>query len=304
MVLATPALAQDGKPAFELKGHEQAILALAFSPDGKRLASVADDAKLKVWDVASKAEIASFDGMATNRNRVAWTPDGASVVALGNGMTIKVCDVAAKKERSFPTGDLRGGAASFSLSPDGKTIAVVGRATLRLFDIESGKQRSETTVHDQHGVQAVAYSKDGKTLATAGTDRKLSLVNAVDGKVTKTFDTEGRGVGLAFAPDGKSIFVCTDNQVVQRIDCAGGEPRTIYEKSLPTLDVQVSADGKLLAIAGAGRGPTITTTVDFKIRQPKLDSDDANKAAAFAPDGKSLAGGANGGVISIWKLAD
>lgn len=300
---AVIAVAQEHKPAFEMKGHDRPVLSLAFSPDGKRLATAADDEKLIIWDVEKKAEIATLKGHTTNENHVSWTPDGKRVVAIGNDSNIRVWDVDAKKEvRSIAVGDISGGARDAALSPDGKTIAIVGRGTLRLHDLESGKQTASYVVHEQYGVNAVAWSPDGKTIATGGTDRKLNLLSAADGKVTKTLDTDGRGVCLAFSPDGAKVYLATDSQHLQGFDVASGEAVTLVDKSLPTLDVQPSRDGKLLVVGGTARGPMVIDLATSKVREPKMDSDDWIKAVAISPNGKLVAGGANGGAISVWAL--
>ncbi|TWT40416.1 translocation protein TolB [Phycisphaerae bacterium RAS1] len=296
-------LGQGVRPAVELRAHERPVLALAFSPDGKRLASVADDEKLIIWDLDAKAAYATFDGHATNQNRVCWTPDGKRLVAIGNDSNIRVWDVENKKAfKAIPAGDISGGPRGLALSPDGARIAVVGRSTLRLFDFESAKQAASYTVHEQYGVQAVAWSADGKTIATAGTDRKLNLVNAADGAVLRACETDGRGVCAAFAPDGKTVYVGTDSQYLQAFDVSSGEGGKLLEKSLPILDIQPTAGGTQLVVGGPGHGPLIMELPQRKIREPKLDSDDWVKAAAVSPDGKLVAGGANGGAIYLWPV--
>jgi WD40 repeat protein len=299
--MVTCAMTQPIEPAFELKGHEKPVLDVAFSPDGKRLASVADDGMMRVWDLEKRAEIASFKGCRQNRNRACWTRDGAQVISIGDDQTIRRWDIEAKKElKAIPVGDLSGGAQDIALSPDSKKMAVVARSALSLYDLSSGAETSRHVVHEQYSVDAVEWSHDGQTIATAGSDRKLTILAAASGAVSRVVETKGRPLSIAFARDNKSLFVSTDSRIVQHFDVSTGTGEDIDLGSLPALDLHLSPDGKFLIIGGPGRGPVIFELATKKAREPKLDSNDWVKAAAMSPDGKLIVGGANGGVVYGW----
>jgi WD40 repeat protein len=199
---------------------------------------------------------------------------------------------------------MSGGAEDIALSPDSKRLAVVARSTLRMYDLGSGAETSRHVVHEQYGVDAVTWSPDGATLATGGTDRKVTLLEAASGAVRKVLETDGRPTCIAFTPDSKSLFVATDNRIIQRFDVASGTAEKIDLGALPAHDLHVSSDGGLLVIGGPGRGPVTLdlATAPPKIRDPKLESDDWVKAAAISPDGKLIVGGANGGTIYGWSV--
>jgi WD40 repeat protein len=290
-------------PAFELKGHDRPVLDVAFSADGKRLASVADDGMLRIWDLQTRTESASFKGCSQNNNRVCWTGDGAEVVTIGDDQTIRRWDVEAKKElKAIPLSDMSGGAEDIALSPDSKKLAVVARSTLRIYDLSSGAEVSRHVVHEQYGVDGVAWSPDGSMIATGGTDRKVTILEAATGAVRRLLETDGRPACLAFTPDIKTLFVSTDNRIVQQFDVATGAKEKIDLGSLPALDLHLSSDGKRLVIGGPGRGPVSLDLTTKKIREPKLESDDWVKSAAISPDAKLVIGGANGGTIYGWSV--
>ncbi len=79
-------------PELTFRGHAYMILGVAFSPDGKRIASGSFE-MVKVWDLATRKEILSLQGN-TGYARVAFSPDGKRIASGGLDQTVKVWDVA------------------------------------------------------------------------------------------------------------------------------------------------------------------------------------------------------------------
>src|SRR6516165_10184827 len=154
-----------------LKGHTFDVSTLAFSPDGKLLASTspgAMDRMIKLWDPATGEEKASFQIEARN---------SASCVAF---------------------------------SPDSKTLAAgCGDGTVRLWDVRAGKQTSTLKGHTK-SVRRVAFSPDGKTLASASSDGTVKLWDAGTAKELATLKGHtGRNMAfvhdVCFSPDSKTV---------------------------------------------------------------------------------------------------
>jgi len=301
---ASVASAQKTPPDVTIEAHKSSILFLAFSPDGKRLASAGDDGFVKVWDVAEKKELFAFKDTTNNQNQVRFTPDGKQLVTIGANNDLRVYSLETGKKVVFiPVKEVSGGARCIDLSPDGKTIAMVGRGTLRLFDLATGEQRANYEVHPQYGVNAVAWSPDGTKIATTGTDKTALLVDAKSGKVLKTWTLTLRGVAAVFSQDAKTLWVSTDDRKVVACDMDANEGEAIVEEGAEIFTLALSKDGKRLILGGPGHAPWILTTGDRKLMDRKaFDSDDWVKAGAISPDGEWLAGGANGGAIYLWKL--
>ncbi len=186
------------------KGH---CWALAFSPDGKRIASSAGlHGEVKVWDAETKKESLTLEGHAAGTACLAFSPDGKRIATGGTLSMVKVWDAhTGKVQRTLPGhGDVVYGVA-FS-PPDGKLLATASwDKTIKLWDAASGREVRTLKGHDDR-VNAVAFSPDGKRLASASWDGTAKVWDAATGAVLRTFRGHGGIVlSVAFSPDGKTL---------------------------------------------------------------------------------------------------
>ncbi len=135
---------QEGKPRMTLHGHSGSVMSLAFSPDGKTLVSGGGthakggvDRSLKLWNVATGRNIASFDGQSAESagvRSVAFSPDGKLFVSAGDDTMVWIWDVASLKN----VAKLKGGDGivwSTAFSPNGKTLAAASGKTVTILDL-------------------------------------------------------------------------------------------------------------------------------------------------------------------------
>jgi WD40 repeat protein len=152
---------------------------LAFSPDGKTLASGSSDATIKLWDVATGKEQATLKGHKAGVICVAFSPDGKTLASGSNrdDTTIKLWDVATGKEQATLKGHKTGSGVTFS--PDGKRLVSWGggardTGTIKLWDVATGKEQATLWGH-RSTVASVAFSPDGNTLASGDNDMTIML---------------------------------------------------------------------------------------------------------------------------------
>src|SRR5438309_1868007 len=99
LVATSPLSAHQPKLRATLQGHKSMVFSVAYSPDGKTLASGSNDATIRLWDVATGKERATLQGHKDLVRSVAYSPDGKTLASGSNDATIRLWDVATGKER-------------------------------------------------------------------------------------------------------------------------------------------------------------------------------------------------------------
>ncbi|HVO81615.1 MAG TPA: WD40 repeat domain-containing protein, partial [Terriglobales bacterium] len=157
-----------------LRGHSGSVLGVAYSPDGKRLATCSQDGKVKVWDAGSGQELLTLRGHLGSVLGVAFSPDGTRLATASEDGTVKVWDAGSGQELLTLRGHL-GSVLGVAYSPDGTRLATASQdGTVKVWDAGSGKTLLTLRGHSG-SVLGVAYSPDGKRLATCSQDGKVKV---------------------------------------------------------------------------------------------------------------------------------
>lgn len=196
---------------------------LAFSPDGRRLATTSDDrSSVDVWDVGTMTRVAELTGHRAAVLDLAFSPDGTLLAAGVADWTVALWDLRRETRRSELSGHA-GPVNGVAFSPDGRTLATAGHDELvMLWEVRTGRHLATFTGH-QGWVRNVAFSPDGRTLASASIDRTVRLWNVPERRATATLTGHTDAArGVVFSPDGQLLAFTSDDQTVTLWDVARG----------------------------------------------------------------------------------
>jgi hypothetical protein len=285
------------------RGHEGAVRALAWAPDGKSFASAGDDGTIRVWDVAGgKSRILS--SRAVEPAALAFSPDGRRLLAAGDDRVVTVLDVPSGRRLAQLVGHTAG-VRAVAFTPDGRQAVSAGKdRTVRVWDLESSIQR-RALAGPRGTITALAISPDGKHVVAGGADRTVRLWRLDDGKLLAWHDHPGEVHAVCFSPDGKRIFAGGADRGVSVHDIGGaGQARRLIGHPGTVTALAVAADGALLAAcahAESGERGLCRWDLATGRRQP-FGPPGPVEAAALARDGRALL--AAEGVIRLVRSAD
>lgn len=289
-------------------GHTATITSLAVSPNGKLLASGDETGTMKLWDIATRREVASLPGHSGRVTSFVFSSDGKTLVSTSWDKTVKVWDVIASRERTTLTDHTREvNCAEFS--HDGKILATAGAdGTLRLWD--ATKLESIAT-HDfgplpnvsyRLTINGIAFSPDDKTVVMACLDGSVKLWDVASREILWSLSVDrAMPTAVAFSPDGKTIVVGTFFSGLRLVDVASQTiTRTLREVTFQVGSLLFSPDGRWLASA-CGHSVELWDVATWKRHAVYHKDDYSIEAVCFSRDSRWVFASWEG--IVAWDIA-
>lgn len=291
-----------------LQGHNDLVSSVAFSPDGKILASGSWDDTIRLWDVSSGQQFnLPFIGHSWDVSAISFSPNGQLLASGSWDKTIRLWDMIEGVQIGEPFVGHTGWVLSVTFSPDGKILASGSEDnTIRFWDIDTGEQVGNPLAGHTDRVTSIAYSPDGSILASAGWDNTLRLWDTETGvQIGEALIGHTYFINeVSFSPNGDVLASTSYDGTIRFWNISTGQQisqiNEIYGDSFA-----FSPDGEIIA-SGKSDNTIILwdITTDQQIGDTLVGHTNIINTLAFSPDGKLLASGSDDNKIIIWNLVD
>lgn len=279
---------------------------MAWSPDGKTLASVGYDHTIHLWESDTGRLIQTLEGQGVPTSDILWSPDGHVLASSGNQSAIQLWDSATGKVISrLGNGDPA--AVSLTWGQDGKTIVSLGdnmfdrRKEIRFWNIESGAViRTLTVLGDS---ARAAWSPDGKKIALLDRDNSIGVWNLESGEMIHRLEGHsGQILSLAWSQDRSTLASSSLDGTLRIWDTNTGQTTfKLAGHSSFVICLAWSPDGKTLASGSYDRTVRLwEPSVGRSLRVLEGHSDNV-RSLAWSSDGKRLASGSEDRSIRLWQ---
>jgi WD40 repeat protein/DNA-binding SARP family transcriptional activator len=293
--------ARSGDDVFTLAGHQWGLDDIAWSPDGRWIATASIDGTVRIWDARTGAWRFTLVGHSARVFRVAWSPDSTHLVsgsADGTAKLWRVADDVTREVFSVSAFDTSSGVVDVDFSPDGDRI-MTGNGdvtSVRIWDVSlaGGAEWAHlpaapaflgTAAFTPDGDHLIASSADGSATVWDAETAERIMTFGPPGSATPPSDTDVFGIdpfldgpsdaavsAIDISPDGRLIATAHHNGVAALWDAASGEEigsvgsrdvAGIRQRPLSAvLDLAWSPDGDVLAVAGIDQGRGVVSIVD------------------------------------------
>jgi serine/threonine protein kinase len=321
-------------PAKKLLQHTDGVTTVAFSPNGKVLASGSKDKTILLWDTDTWKTRPPLEGHRGDLSSVAFSPDGsqlASVSSRPDSCIIRFWDVETATAKRTVGGE-NPGMWQVVWSADGKTLACGGwNRSLHIWDADKGKERFVIPDVIAKWVRGVAISRDGKQLVTGGGNDAMTRVwDATTGEEIPTERKLPEGfcpyfvpgvrpptlVGLLQLPEGPCPLFLPGAELVAgwvythgRVtvcEVPSGQIRGTWKAHPRSIEgLAVSPDGRFLVSLGGEGIAKVWSLADLTEIATLVGHKGPIYGATFTSDGKRLAtAGLDDATVCVWELPE
>lgn len=280
------------------------IWSVAFSPDGRLIATGGEDGKAKLWDAGSGQEIHLLKGHTSGVASLAFSPDGSRIATGSRDRTLKIWDV----ERGEEVLALKGHTdrvLCVAFSADGKQIISGNKdQTAKVWDAQLG-QKIIGVKHGQAGaVWSVTFSPDSKHIVTGSdvwNDNAVKIWEVETGREVAVFKGhEAYVLSVAMSPDGRRLLTASLDNTVRLWDAMSGQQLRVIEGH--TFPVSFSPDGSMLVTGHKDNSLRLLNSESMQEVLALRGHSGIIQSVAFSPDGQRLVSGSEDSTAKVWNV--
>ncbi|WP_280461854.1 AAA family ATPase [Nocardia carnea] len=286
-----------------LDQHTDAVRNVAWSPDGRFIATASRDGTARLWSADSRQCIRTLEGHRGMVEMAAWSPDSARVATVSRDRTARVWDATTGEVLA----ELAAGndiSRAVAWSPDSTVIATGSRdRVIRLWNAETYTLHAELTGHTDN-ILGLAFSPDCTRLASGCHDRTVRIWDLADHTAVVLEGHEDFVEGVAWSPDGTRLASAGGDATVRIWDAVTGAQSMLLRCHQDRAwNCAWSPDGSMLATCGADGTARVWNPLNAEEKFVLRGHTGDVWAIRWAPDGTALVTGGADGTARVWAFS-